>query len=325
MEKRAFITGINGQDGSYLAEYLLSKGYKVSGMVRRNSVSENQTSRLNSIRDKVYIEYGDVTDLSSVMSLLKSIMPTEVYHLAAQSHVKVSFIEPIYTAQVNSIGTLNVLEACRLVCPGARIYNAASSEMMGNNIDTDNYQRETTRMSPVSPYGCSKLFAYNICRNYRQSYDMFISSGILFNHESIRRATNFVTTKVVKTAVEIYYGKTDKLILGNLKAYRDWGHAEDYVRAMHMILNYTVPDDFVIATGKSYSIKDLCTYVFDRLQLSLERYITSDQKYLRPEELNYLRGDSSKAREKLGWTPVYSFTMMLDNMIDYWLKELKNK
>lgn len=322
---KALITGINGQDGSYLAEYLLSKGYKVSGMVRRNSVSENQTSRLNAILDKIHIEYGDVTDLSSIISLLKSTAPDEVYHLAAQSHVKISFIEPLYTTQVNSIGTLNILEACRLTCPEVRIYNAASSEMMGNNIDIDNFQRETTRMSPVSPYGCSKLFSYNICRNYRQSYNMFVSSGILFNHESTRRATNFVTTKVVKTAIEIYYGKTDKLVLGNLKSYRDWGHAKDYVRAMNMILKHSVPDDFVIATGKAHSVQDLCNYVFSKLGLSLEKHLISDKKYLRPEELDYLCGDSSKARKVLGWTPEYNFTTMLDEMIDYWLKKYETK
>ena len=319
--KVALITGINGQDGSYLAEFLLEKGYEVWGTVKRNSVSENQTNRLESVYDKIKdrLEYVDMTDLSSLVRIIQKCSPDEIYNLAAQSHVRISFDQPIYTANVTGLGALNLLEAVKLINPKIKIYQASSSEMFGNNIDEDGYQRETTPMNPVSPYGCSKVFAYNISRNYRNSYGMFVSNGILFNHESPRRGTNFVTNKVVKGAVRIKLGLSDKLSLGNLNATRDWGHAKDYVEAMWMILQKETPDDFVCATGISHSVKDLVEYVFNKLSLDYKKHLIVDEKYFRPEELEDLKGDSTKLREITGWKPHYTFESMLDEMIDYWV------
>ncbi len=321
MKKRALITGINGQDGSYLAEFLLDKGYEVFGTIKRNSVSENQTSRLDEIYDKIKnnLIYADLTDVPSLLHALKISDPHEIYNLAAQSHVRISFDQPVYTANVTGMGTLNMLEAIRIHNPEIKLYQASSSEMFGNSIDGDGYQRETTPMNPVSPYGCSKVFSYNIVRNYRNSYNLYASNGILFNHESPRRGTNFVTNKVVKAAVEIKLGMSDKLALGNLDATRDWGHAKDYVEAMWMILQQPKSGDFVCSTGISHSVKDLVEYVFGRLQLNWKDYVTVDEKYLRPEELHDLKGDSSRLRDLTGWTPKYTFETMLDEMIDFWL------
>ena len=319
--KKALITGINGQDGSYLAEFLLDKGYEVYGTIKRNSVSENQTSRLETIYEKINknLIYADLLDVASILHALKISDPDEVYNLAAQSHVRVSFDQPIYTANVTGIGTLNMLEAIRIHNPSIKMYQASSSEMFGNNIDSDGYQRETTPMNPVSPYGCSKVFSYNICRNYRNSYNMFVSNGILFNHESPRRGTNFVTNKVVKTAVEIKMGLAKELVLGNLNASRDWGHAKDYVKAMWMILQQEDPDDYVCATGISHTVQDLVEYTFGKLDLDWRNYIKQDQKYLRPEELEHLKGDPSKLINKTGWKPEYNFGTMIDEMIFYWI------
>ena len=317
--KKALITGINGQDGSYLAEFLLEKGYEVFGTLKRNSVAENQTARLESVYDKIKLFYADLTDLSSLISVIQKTQPDEIYNLAAQSHVRISFDQPIYTAQVTGIGTLNMLEAVRLIKPDAKVYQASSSEMFGNSIDFDGFQRETTAMYPVSPYGCAKVYSYNICRNYRNSYNMFISNGILFNHESPRRGTNFVTNKVVKEAVKIKLGLSKKLALGNLEATRDWGHAKDYVEAMWMILQLENPDDYVCATGISHSVKELCEYVFGKLELSYQDYVVMDEKFLRPEELNDLKGDPTKLKKHTGWEPTYTFETMLDEMIEYWL------
>ncbi len=318
---RALITGINGQDGSYLAEFLLEKGYEVYGTVKRNSVAENQTARLDSIYDRIgkNLIYADLTDLSSLLNALRISNPDEVYNLAAQSHVRVSFDQPVYTANATGIGTLNLLEAVRSFNSEIKIYQASSSEMFGNSIDTDGYQRETTSMNPVSPYGCAKVFSYNICRNYRNSYNMFISNGILFNHESPRRGTNFVTNKVCKEAVKIKLGLSDKLVLGNLDATRDWGHAKDYVEAMWLILQQEKPGDFVCSTGVSHSVKDLVKYVFGKLDLDWGEYVMTDSKYMRPEELDDLKGDSTLLRELTGWSPSYTFETMLDEMIQYWL------
>ena len=317
--KVALITGINGQDGSYLAEFLLEKGYEVWGTLKRNSVSENQSSRLNNnVFGRVSLEYADMTDMSSLVRVLQLCRPDEIYNLAAQSHVRISFDQPIYTTEAVGVGTLNLLEAARMMCPKARIYQASSSEMFGNNIDKDGYQRETTPMDPVSPYGCAKVYAYNICRNYRNSYNMFISNGILFNHESPRRGSNFVTCKVVKEAVKIKKGLSNSLALGNLDASRDWGHAKDYVRAMWLILQHDQADDFVCATGVSHTVRDLVEYTFNKLDLDWKQYVKHDEKYYRPEELNNLKGDCSKAQTLLGWTHEYSFETMIDEMIEHW-------
>ena len=319
--KKALITGINGQDGSYLAELLLEKGYKVWGTVKRNSVSETQSSRIESLRDSnlIHLEYADLTDTASLVKVLSIVQPDEVYNLAAQSHVRISFDQPIYTTNVTGVGTLNLLESVRLVSPHSKVYQASSSEMFGNTIDKDGYQRESTPMNPVSPYGCAKVFSYNICRNYRNSYGMKIWNGILFNHESPRRGTNFVTNKVVKAAVRIKLGLQDKLHLGNLDATRDWGHAKDYVKAMWMMLQTDTPDDYVCATGISHSVKDLCEYTFTKLNLDFKEFVVVDEKHFRPEELHDLKGDSSKLKNKLGWIPEYTFESMLDEMIQYWL------
>jgi GDPmannose 4,6-dehydratase len=325
MDKKALITGINGQDGSYLAEFLLEKGYEVWGTLKRNSVAENQTARLDSIYEKIKLVYADLTDMSSLITVIQKVIPDEIYNLAAQSHVRISFDQPIYTSNVTGLGTLNLLEAVRLIKPDAKIYQASSSEMFGNSIDSDGFQRETTPMNPVSPYGCAKVFSYNICRNYRNSYSMFISNGILFNHESPRRGTNFVTNKVCKEAVKIKLGLSNELKLGNLDATRDWGHAKDYVKAMWEILQLDSPDDYVCATGVSHSVRELVNYVFTRLGLHWSEYVKQDEKFLRPEELYNLKGDPSKLIQATGWTYDYTFETMLDEMINYWLQYYENK
>ena len=320
--KRALITGINGQDGSYLAELLLERGYEVHGILKRNSVAENQTARLDDIFKDLKLEYADMLDMASLIRVLQLVKPDEIYNLAAQSHVRISFDQPIYTTQVVGLGVLNLLESIRLTDKNIKVYQASSSEMFGNSFDDDGFQRETTPMHPTSPYGCAKVYAYNICCNYRNAYDMYISNGILFNHESPRRGTNFVTNKVVKEAVKIKYGLSDKLMLGNLDATRDWGHAKDYVRAMVMILEQDEPDDYVCATGVSHSVRELCDYVFSKLDLDYNDYVGVDEKYWRPEELVHLRGDSSKLKS-IGFKAEYTFESMLDEMIEYWVDIFK--
>jgi GDPmannose 4,6-dehydratase len=321
--KKALITGINGQDGSYLAEFLLEKGYEVHGILKRNSVAETQTTRIEHFREKINLYYADITDLSSLIYVIKEIQPDELYHLAAQSHVRISFDQPIYTANATGLGTINVLEAVRLMKPDIKVYQASSSEMFGNSVDEDGFQREKTPMNPVSPYGCAKVFSYHLARNYRNAYNLFVSNGILFNHESPRRGTNFVTNKVCKEAVRIKYGLTDKLELGNMQATRDWGHAKDYVKAMWQILQEDKPDDYVCATGISHSVQDLVEYVFGNLELNWRDKVSTNERFLRPEELHNLRGDSSKLRNATGWKPEYTFETMLDEMVEYWLEELK--
>lgn len=319
MNKRALITGINGQDGSYLCELLLSKGYEVTGILKRNSVAENQTARIpDEVFSNIRLFYADMLDMSSLVRVLQEVKPHEIYNLAAQSHVRISFDMPIYTTHSIATGTLNLLEAIRLVCPQAKMYQASSSEMFGNTIDDDGYQRESTPLNPVSPYGCAKVYAHNICTNYRNAYGMFISNGILFNHESPRRGTNFVTNKVAKEAVRIKLGLTSELKLGNLEASRDWGHAKDYVEAMWLMLQQSKPNDFVCSTGISHTVKDLVEYVFGKLELDWKKYIKQDKKFYRSEELEYLKGDCSKAKTELNWKHEYTFETMLDEMITYW-------
>ena len=276
------------------------------------------TPRLDGVFNKINLEYADMLDLASLNRVLQQVKPDEIYNLAAQSHVRISFDQPIYTTQVVAIGTLNILESMKLLCPNSRYYQASSSEMFGNSFDDDGYQRETTSMNPTSPYGCAKVYGYNITRNYRHSYNLFASNGILFNHESPRRGSNFVTNKVAKEAVRIKYGLSDKLSLGNLDATRDWGHAKDYVKCMWLMLQHDTPDDFVCSTGISHSVRELCEHVFGKLDLDYKDYVGVDQKYMRPEELTDLKGDSSKARLVLDWVHGYTFETMLDEMIEHW-------
>jgi len=320
--KTAFITGITGQDGSYLAELLLEKGYKVIGLKRRTSLI--CTDRIDQFynHQNFKLEYFDLNDVGSVYRLLLQHKPDEFYNLAAQSHVKVSFELPENTVDGIAMGTMRLLEAIRNVHPTCKFYQASSSEMFGNSVDSDGTQRITTPMNPVSPYGCSKLLGFHLVRHYRNAYKLHACNGILFNHESPRRGSNFVTNKVVKTAIEIKKGYKNALVLGNLDSYRDWGHSKDYVRAMHSIINHDKPDDFIVSTGVTKSVRELCIYVFDKLGMNYENYVKQDPKFMRPEELKYLKGDSSKAREILGWSPEYTFESMLDEMIEEWDKKI---
>ncbi len=323
MKKRALITGISGQDGAYLSEYLFENDYEVYGLLRRHSVPENQTVRLENTYEEIKnnLFYADLTDFASLIRIIKKIKPDEIYNLAAQSHVKVSFDVPLYTTETIVNGTINLLEAIRMENRNIRFYQASSSEMFGNNIDTDGFQRETTPMHPVSPYGAAKLCAFNNVQIYRKSYNIFASNGILFNHESPLRGTSFVTNKIAKGAVLIKKGLAKNLVLGNLSASRDWGHAKDYVRAMHLILKHEKSDDFVCSTGQTHSVQEFCDYVFEKLKLD-KKYIITDEKYMRPYELDILKGDSSKLREATGWKPEYTFESMIDEMIQYWQDKL---
>ena len=323
MKKIALITGISGQDGAYLSEHLLNKGYDVYGILRRNSIPENQTIRLENVYNEIKdnLSYSDLTDLSSLSRLIKKISPNEIYNLGAQSHVKVSFEVPLYTTETIVNGTLNLLEAIRMHDRSIKFYQASSSEMFGNCIDEDGYQRENTQMIPVSPYGAAKLCSYNNVKVYRKSYNIFASNGILFNHESPLRGTSFVTNKIVKGAVSIKKGITKNLVLGNLSASRDWGHAKDYVKAMHLILQNEEPGDFVCATGETHTVQEFCDYVFEKLDLDKKLILTS-KKYMRPFELDVLKGDSTKLKDATGWKPEYTFESMIDEMIEFWEEKL---
>jgi GDPmannose 4,6-dehydratase len=316
MTKRAVITGLTGQDGSYLAEQLLALGYEVFGLIRRHSITEHQQSRIEHLDRSITKQYGDVLDPGSIARLLVLAQPHEIYHLAGQSHVRVSFDLPHFTVQVNTLGTLNVLEAMRLHAPEARYYQASSSEMFGSAVDADGRQRETTPMHPVSPYGCSKLASYHLVRAYRAAYGLWAANGILFNHESPRRGANFVTQKIVKNAVRIARGGGAPLALGNLDAQRDWGHAQDYVRAMHAILQHDHPDEFVIATGETQTVREWCDQVFGRLGLDYRDHVVQQPRFLRAQELPYLCGDSQKARTVLGWAPTVTFSTLITELLD---------
>ena len=320
--KKALITGITGQDGSYLAEYLVELGYEVHGIVRRQSVAENQSSRIMNINDQVNNHYGDLTDEHSLYRVMREVEPDEIYNLAAMSHVRVSFDVPSFTIKTNSLGVLNILEAYKEVVPQAKFYQASSSEMFGNSVDPDGCQRLTTIMSPVSPYGCSKVMGYNLVRHYRNAYKLHACNGILFNHESPRRGTNFVTHKVVKAAVEIKNGLRDKLELGNMDSSRDWGHSYDYVRTMYLLLQHEEPRDWIVSTGETRTVRDLCDHVFTQLGLNYKDYVVQNQKYMRPEELKYLKGDGQEIRDELGWKPTYNFETMMDEMIKTWMDRL---
>jgi GDPmannose 4,6-dehydratase len=322
MKKKALITGISGQDGSYLAEHLLEKGYEVHGVVRRHSVAENQDARLQHLSGKIKAHYGDLLDCPSLNRIVSEVLPDEIYNLGAMSHVRISFEVPSFTIQTNAVGVLNMLEAYRTTCPEAKFYQASSSEMFGNSVDEDGYQRLTTPMNPVSPYGCSKVMGYNLVKHYRQAYNLFASNGILFNHESPRRGINFVTNKVVKTAVEIKKGLKTKLELGNLDSYRDWGHSKDYTKAMMMILHHDEPSDFIVSTGRTHSVRNLCETVFEKLDMDYKNYVIQNPRFMRPQELDYLKGDPERTQRLLGWKPEYTFETMIDEMIERWMSEL---
>ena len=323
-KKVALITGISGQDGSYLSTLLLEAGYHVVGLLRRQSVAENQTSRLEqngwSVEQSANVElvYGDLLDESSLTRIVHKYQPDEIYNLAAMSHVRISYDIPSFTIQTNSLGVLNLLEAVRNFSPDSKFYQASSSEMFGNSIDADGFQRLTTPMHPVSPYGCSKLLAFRLNVHYRHAYGLHATSGILFNHESPRRGTNFVTNKVVKGAMQIKKGVKKNLEMGNLESYRDWGHSADYVKAMHLIMQHPEARDWTVWTGEARSVRDLCEYVFSKLDLNYLDFVTVNPRFYRKEELNVLKGDSSEIRKELGWTPEYSFEAMIDEMLEYW-------
>lgn len=316
MNKIAFITGISGMDGANLSGYLLSLGYEVHGIIRRHSTSESQDIRLKGLNVKTY--YGDLMDTGGLERLLKEIQPDEIYNLAAQSHVRVSFDIPQFTFQTNALGTLNILEAYRTTCPTAKFYQASSSEMFGSSVDADGFQRETTPMHPVSPYGVAKLAAYHMVRTYRASYGLHCSNGILFNHSGYRRGLAFVEQKICNAAVRIKLGLQDKLELGNLNSYRDIGNSKDYVRAMHLMLQQPEPGDYVVATGETKSIKEILIYVYEQLGLDWMTAFHNDS-YERPQELKYLKGESSLIRS-LGWKPEFTTEQTLDEMIEYWMK-----
>ncbi|MCP4476709.1 MAG: GDP-mannose 4,6-dehydratase [Mariniblastus sp.] len=322
MTKKALITGITGQDGSYLAELLLEKGYEVHGIVRRSS--SFNTDRIDHIyRDphetdaKLFLHYGDLTDGQNLTNLVLDVKPDEIYNLGAQSHVRVSFDAPAYTVQVVGIGALNVLEAARQLNKNhlTKVYQASSSEMYGDVIETP--QTESTPFQPQSPYACAKVYAFHQTVNYRHAYDLFAVNGILFNHESPRRGETFVTRKITRAATRIKLGLQNKLFLGNLDAKRDWGYAKDYVEGMWRMLQHSEPDDFVLATGETQTIRQFLDYSFGRLDLDWAKYVEIDPRYFRPTEVNLLLGDASKAKDLLGWTPQTSCKELAEIMVDH--------
>jgi GDPmannose 4,6-dehydratase len=310
--KRALITGITGQDGSYLAELLLEKGYEVHGMVRRSSTETFQ--RLEGFRDSVVLHTGDLLDQRSLVDVLRESQPEEIYNLAAMSFVAASWSQPVLTAEFTAVGVTRMLEAMREANPKARFYQASSSEMFGQVLEVP--QTETTPFYPRSPYGVAKCYAHFITVNYRESYDLYAACGILFNHESERRGLEFVTRKVTHAAAAIKLGLQSEVALGNLDAERDWGYARDYVEAMWLMLQQDEPDDYVIATGKAHSVRDLVDVAFDHVGLDPADHVRVDPKFLRPAEVEHLIGDTTKAREQLGWEPRTSFEDMIKLMVD---------
>ena len=325
--KKALITGITGQDGSYLTELLLEKGYEVHGIIRRSS--SFNTGRIEHLYcdphqtdAKLFLHHGDMTDGIGISEILKKVHPCEVYNLAAQSHVRVSFDEPVYTANVDAIGVVTMLEAIRTQCPEAKFYQASSSEMFG--LVQEVPQSEKTPFYPRSPYGCAKLYGHWQTVNYREAYDMHASNGILFNHESPRRGETFVTRKITRAAARIALGLQDKLYLGNLDAKRDWGHAKDYVEAMWLMLQQDKADDYVVATGETYTVRDFLNEVSVLYfgNFDIEKHVAIDPRYFRPSEVELLIGDSTKARKVLNWTPKYNFKALVRDMVEHDLKSV---
>jgi GDPmannose 4,6-dehydratase len=328
MPRKALITGITGQDGSYLAELLLSKGYEVHGIKRRSS--SFNTERIDGIlpdlhdrKARLFLHFGDLNDSSSLIRVLLTIRPDEVYHLGAQSHVRVSFDIPEYTGDVTGLGTTRLLEAIRQSGIPTKFYNAASSEIFGNTPEVP--QRETTPFRPRSPYGCAKLYSYWSAVNYREAFGLFASNGILFNHESPRRGETFVTRKITRAVARIHTGLQDKLYLGNLDARRDWGYAPDYVEAMWMMMQTESPDDYVVATGETHSVREFAELAFSHVGLDWQKYVALDPRYLRPAEVDILQGDASKARTKLGWQPKTGFEDLVKLMVDADVKLLNER
>jgi len=327
MKKTALITGVTGQDGSYLAELLLNKGYHVVGMKRRTSlINTNRIDHIFEDNDKIMnfdLVYGNLNDSGAIHRLMLKYKPDEIYNLGAQSHVRVSFETPEETTEYVAMGTLRLLEATRNICPESKFYQASSSEMFGDNPNIPH--TEETHFAPASPYACSKVYAHHLIRNYRESYNLHASSGILFNHESPRRGETFVTRKITMAAARIKSGIQDTLLLGNLDAKRDWGFAGDYVEAMWLMLQQEKPDDYVIATGKSYSVREFLEFVFNYADLDIGKYLKIDERLFRPHEVPYLLGDSSKAQSQLNWQPKVNFEELAIMMYESDLKSIKKE
>jgi GDPmannose 4,6-dehydratase len=318
---KVLITGITGQDGSYLAEFLLKKGYEVYGMYRRSSVET--FGRIDHIKDKINLVCADLTDQSSLNETIRTINPDEVYNLAAQSFVPVSWTQPLLTSDITALGVTRLLEAIRYINPKIKFYQASSSEMFGKVQETP--QTEKTPFYPRSPYGVSKVYSFWITKNYRESYDMFCCNGILFNHESPRRGKQFVTRKITDSVVKIKLGLQKELGLGNLDSKRDWGYAGDYVEAMWLMMQQDKPDDFVIATGETHSVREFCEIAFKRVGLNYEDYVKKDPKFFRPAEVDLLVGDCSKAKKELKWEPKIKFKELIEMMVDADLKKYKEE
>jgi len=325
MTKRALVTGVTGQDGAYLSQFLLEKGYEVHGVVRRSSHRGVEDHRLRwlGISGKVHLHDADLIDLSSLIRTVEDVRPDEIYNLAAQSYVASSWRQPVLTANVTAVGVTNVLEAMRLAAPGARFYQASSSEMYG--LIQEPMQSEKTPFYPRSPYAVAKLYGHWITVNYRESFGLHASSGILFNHESPLRGVEFVTRKVTQGVAQIKLGRASELRLGNIDAKRDWGHARDYVRAMWLMLQQEKPDDYVVATGVTTTVRDMCRIAFNHAGLDMEKHLVIDPAFFRPAEVDILLGDSSKARERLGWKPEITLDQMIREMVDADFERLKHE